>query len=220
MNLFHLFLVICLASQASSVLAGNAIKPPSSKLISADVRQSESYQTTIKKEVTKRIRSRYANRFPSRSALQTKTHQLQITVDKLQAKIAELESKLALMEEKMRSPLVLASADANQKLASQMTAPIEIKFHKTSLGQAIQHYQSHCNINVYVDWKRLNSVGVFADTRVSLALKGTSAAKSLQLVLLAVSPTTGVPANSEIEYALFDGVVTISTKTGILAMNK
>lgn len=97
-----------------------------------------------------------------------------------------------------------ATTDAHLKLSE----PIVIDLSYTQFDEAIEFIRQTKDVLVFVDWPTIEAEGISRQTPVSMTIANVPAAKILQLILQQVSPQH----TTELDYAVTDGVVTISTR--------
>jgi hypothetical protein len=69
-------------------------------------------------------------------------------------------------------------------------------------------------LNVFVDWRSLEGIGVGRDRPVSVDVGGATVSEALTRLLAAASPQ-GAPRSSQLDFHVEDGVVTVSTRDNL-----
>jgi hypothetical protein len=81
----------------------------------------------------------------------------------------------------------------------------KVAFEDAPLEQVMDWFREFLGVNVYVQWQRLEDVGVSADTTVSATLSNVSAERILRLLL------DDLGEGLQVAYEVLDGVLIIST---------
>ncbi|MDB5292607.1 MAG: pilQ 1 [Phycisphaerales bacterium] len=97
-----------------------------------------------------------------------------------------------------------ATEAANKKLQERIA---DVRFSDVGLGDAIDQLRDLSGLNIFVNWKSLEKVGLNRTARVSLHLKDKRLSTVIDL-LLTVAATEG----EKLGYLVEDGVVSISTE--------
>jgi hypothetical protein len=99
---------------------------------------------------------------------------------------------------KIAAPASIVSAEAIRKA---LTQPIEVRFVETPFGEAMECLQQTLKIPIQLDLKALTDAGVAADTPITRNLRGSSARKTLELILRELDLT----------WVIDDGVLLVTT---------
>ena len=72
---------------------------------------------------------------------------------------------------------------ADERIRKALASPTEMDFHKTPLTTALEYLKKYHKIEIQLDQKALEELGVAADSPVTRKLKGTSLRSALHLIL-------------------------------------
>ena len=81
-----------------------------------------------------------------------------------------------------------------------------VDFQQTALESAIQYFRDIAPVNIFVNWKVLNTIGVFRDTPIDLQLSGVSIGHALELTL------EDAGGEVPLAYIIDRGVIHIATR--------
>jgi len=82
----------------------------------------------------------------------------------------------------------------------------QIAFEEIPLAEVVEFLRDTYHVNIFVNWKAVESSGVTRNTPISLRARGISLRKALELIL------TAAGGNPPLAFGVSDGVITISTK--------
>jgi hypothetical protein len=92
---------------------------------------------------------------------------------------------------------------ANEKTRTALRRPLpEVKFDNVTLRDGIDFIRDVTELNLYVDWKAAEAMGIPPDLSISLRLRNVPAAEVLRLLLREASP--------DMRYQIEGGIVIIS----------
>jgi hypothetical protein len=88
-------------------------------------------------------------------------------------------------------------------------APARVQFADAPLENVVQYFRQTSGLNLFVQWRALEQVGINRDTTVSLDVSDVSLGKALDLVLDQLSADKG--RLERLYWVVDEGIVTIST---------
>jgi len=111
--------------------------------------------------------------------------------------------------------LVLVAADTptdlDKRVAKKLEDLVPINFQANKLINVLDYFRNTTGVRFFIDWEAMEAVGIKQDQRITLKLEKASAASALKQVLEQASERMKEPAG----YAIIDGVVHVSTKSGL-----
>lgn len=82
----------------------------------------------------------------------------------------------------------------------------ELKFDGVALGEAFDFLHDVTAVNLHINWKALEGIGVSKDTQVNLKLRQVTVRRALELILSEAAP------GGELGYEVDKGVIEVTTR--------
>jgi beta-lactamase regulating signal transducer with metallopeptidase domain len=102
-----------------------------------------------------------------------------------------------------------ATLAARAKLGEKLP---EVKFDSTAFSDTVDFLRDVTKLNIFVDWRVLESAGVDRNSPVTISLKDVATERALRYVLRDVGG-----GGVKLDFAVIDGIVTISTEEALAA---
>lgn len=117
---------------------------------------------------------------------------------------AEVWEELTLRRQRYASVDLQESGEAEKKILDQLKEPTRMDFEETPLDEVTEFLREFHGIEIALDTKALDEVGIGSDTPVTVRVRGISLRSGLRLMLRGVDPT--------LTYAIQDEVLQITTR--------
>ena len=90
---------------------------------------------------------------------------------------------------------------------SPATRPVgRVDFQQTHLESAIQYFRDVADVNIFVNWRVMETVDVFRDTPIDLQLRGVTIRRALELTL------DGAGGEVRLAFIIDRGVIHVATR--------
>jgi hypothetical protein len=117
---------------------------------------------------------------------------------------AEVWEELTLRRKKYASIDLQKRGGAEAEILKQLDEPTRMDFEETPLDEVVDYLKEFHGIEIQLDTKALDEVGIGSDTPVTSRVRGISLRSGLRLMLKAVDPT--------LTYAIQNEVLMITTR--------
>ena len=101
-------------------------------------------------------------------------------------------------------------SDANRKAMMELNKVISVDFDNNEFEQVVNYMQRVTGLEIYPDWKALDSIGIAQDDSVTLKLGEISASNALGRILEQLGDEL-----DPVEYSIEDGIVVISSEQAL-----
>jgi hypothetical protein len=87
---------------------------------------------------------------------------------------------------------------AEQEILKQLDEPTRMDFEETPLDEAVEYLSEYHGIDILVDRRALDTIGLGTDTPVTVRVKGISLRSGLKLMLKSIDPTLAYTIENEV----------------------
>ncbi len=117
---------------------------------------------------------------------------------------AEVWEELTMRRRKYASVDLQKRGGAEEEILKQLDEPTRMDFEETPLDEVVDYLKEFHGIEIQLDTKALDEVGIGSDTPVTSRVRGISLRSGLRLMLKAIDPT--------LTYAIQNEVLMITTR--------
>lgn len=117
---------------------------------------------------------------------------------------AEVWEELTMRRKKYSSIDLQKRGGAEEEIVKQLAEPTRMDFEETPLDEVVDYLKEFHGIEIQLDTKALDEVGIGSDTPVTSRVRGISLRSGLRLMLKAIDPT--------LTYAIQNEVLMLTTR--------
>ncbi len=117
---------------------------------------------------------------------------------------AEVWEELTMRRKKYSSIDLHKRGGAEEEIIKQLDEPTRMDFEETPLDEVVDYLKEYHGIEIQLDTKALDEVGIGSDTPVTSRVRGISLRSGLRLMLKAIDPT--------LTYAIQNEVLMLTTR--------
>jgi hypothetical protein len=117
---------------------------------------------------------------------------------------AEVWEELTMRRRKYASVDLQKRGGAEEEILKQLDEPTRMDFEETPLDEVVDYLKEFHGIEIQLDTKALDEVGIGSDTPVTARVRGISLRSGLRLMLKAIDPT--------LTYAIQNEVLMLTTR--------